>query len=218
MVLGAMPVAAETQLAVSAPAVVSQTQGNGVNIRATASRTGQILGTIPEGTQVQLIGGPNQARDGSAWYPVDASGTQGWIISTYLAQPTSASTTPSRGQQIAANALKYLGSPYTWGGTTLAGFDCSGFVYYVVKQITGGSLPRSLTGQATSGSPLDPHELQPGDLVFFQNTYQPGLSHAGIYVGHGQFINAANESTGVILSNLWDSYWGPGFETARRIG
>jgi cell wall-associated NlpC family hydrolase len=104
-------------------------------------------------------------------------------------------------------------SHYCWSSSLGAGH-----VYYVVNQITGGGQPRSLAGQATSGSSVDPHELQPGDLVFFQNTCQAGLSHAGIYVGNGQFVNAANESTRVILSNLWDSYWGPRFETARRIG
>ena len=81
-----------------------------------------------------------------------------------------------------------------------------------------GTKPHGPGNQRKSGRSVDPHELQPGDLVFFQNTHQAGLSHVGIYVGHGQFISTANESTGVILSNLWDSYWGPRFETARRIG
>ncbi|MCL6636055.1 MAG: C40 family peptidase, partial [Peptococcaceae bacterium] len=65
---------------------------------------------------------------------------------------------------------------------------------------------------------VDPKNLQPGDLVFFQNTYQWGLSHAGIYIGNGKFIHAENESTGVTISDMWDGYWGPRFYTARRVG
>jgi cell wall-associated NlpC family hydrolase len=75
-----------------------------------------------------------------------------------------------------------------------------------------------MDGQVSSGTYVDANALQPGDLVFQQNTYQWGLSHVGIYIGNGQFINAANESTGVTISSLWDSYWGPRYCTARRIG
>jgi cell wall-associated NlpC family hydrolase len=121
------------------------------------------------------------------------------------------------GNPIAATAMNYLGAPYVWGGTTAAGFDCSGFVYGVVNEVTGGGFPRSMESQAASGHAVAPQNLQPGDLVFFQNTYKAGLSHAGIYVGNGQFANAANAGTGVTLSPLWDSYWGSRFLAARRI-
>ena len=122
------------------------------------------------------------------------------------------------GQQIAATAMKYLGAPYVWGGTTPSGFDCSGFVYFVVNQVLGNnSFSRSMSDQVLAGIPVSPNDLQPGDLVFQQNTYQWGLSHAGIYIGNGQFINAGDESTGVTISDLWDNYWGPRFLTARRI-
>jgi cell wall-associated NlpC family hydrolase len=71
--------------------------------------------------------------------------------------------------------------------------------------------------QARAGVPVVPADLRPGDLVFHQNTYQAGLSHAGIYIGGGRFIHAANASTGVIISDLWDGYWGSRFYTARRV-
>ena len=124
---------------------------------------------------------------------------------------------PVTGNPIAATAMNYLGAPYVWGGTTVAGFDCSGFVYAVVNEVTGGGFPRSMESQVGSGRAVAPQNLQPGDLVFFQNTYKAGLSHAGIYVGNGQFANAANAGTGVTLSPLWDSYWGSRFLAARRI-
>ena len=141
-------------------------------------------------------------------------GHAGWAAAAPNDRPAPA---PTVGTQIAATAMKYLGAPYVWGGTSPSGFDCSGFVYFVVNQVTGGGFPRDMSGQASMGTQVDPSDLQPGDLVFQQNTYQWGLSHAGIYIGNGQFISAENESTGVAIANLWDSYWGPRFYTARRL-
>ena len=139
-------------------------------------------------------------------------------------QAAAGNTTPAPdvtpvGQQIAAMALKYVGSPYVWGGTSPSGFDCSGFVYYVVNQVLGnGSFPRSMSDQTVQGTPVDRNSLRPGDLVFQQNTYQFGLSHAGIYIGNGQFVNAENPGVGVVIADLWDNYWGPRYLLARRIG
>jgi cell wall-associated NlpC family hydrolase len=58
--------------------------------------------------------------------------------------------------------------------------------------------------------------LQPGDVLVFANTYRRGLSHVGIYLGDGQFVHAADERHGVLVSSLWDSYWGPRFVGASR--
>jgi cell wall-associated NlpC family hydrolase len=121
------------------------------------------------------------------------------------------------GQQIVDVAMQFQGAPYVWGATGPNSFDCTGFTYYVVNQITGGGFPRDMHSQASFGTPVSSDNLQPGDIVFQQNTYQPGLSHAGIYIGGGQFINAANPSVGVVISNLWDDYWGPRYHSAVRI-
>jgi cell wall-associated NlpC family hydrolase len=145
---------------------------------------------------------------------VDASDSgEGGNESENSAPPAASGT----GQQIANTAMQFLGYPYVWGGTTPAGFDCSGFMYYVVNQVVGGGFPRMLEGQVNRGVHVPADQLQQGDLVFQQNTYKWGLSHAGIYIGDGQFIHAANPGTGVVISNLWDSYWGQRYYTARRI-
>ena len=111
-------------------------------------------------------------------------------------------------------ASRFGGVPYVWGGETPAGFDCSGFIQYVFREV-GINLPRTADVQYELGRKVTQAELQPGDLVFFE-TYEPGPSHDGIYFGDGKFI-AANSSTGVAVVSLGDPYWSSKYLGARRL-
>ena len=122
-----------------------------------------------------------------------------------------------RGAAIAAKAREYVGYPYRWGGASPAGFDCSGFIMYIYGTF-GLELGHDLGGQLASGRPIEPDQLQPGDLVIFQNTYKGGISHGGVYVGQGQFVHANDESTGVVVSSMGSSYWAPRYYGASRPG
>jgi peptidoglycan DL-endopeptidase LytF len=126
------------------------------------------------------------------------------------------SSAPANGGSIVSFAMRFQGTPYVWGGTTPSGFDCSGFVYYVLNQ-TGSPLPRGMWGQYGAGSHPSRGELQPGDIVFFQNTYMAGLSHNGIYIGNGNFIHASDPSTGVTISSLSNAYWAGKWFGATRV-
>ena len=112
--------------------------------------------------------------------------------------------------------MKYLHYRYVFGGTSPAGFDCSGFVYYI-HNVTGSPVGRSMYGQYNGGPHISRSELQPGDTVFFANTYMPGLSHDGIYIGGGQFIHASDETTGVVISSMNTSYWASHYVGATRL-
>ena len=120
----------------------------------------------------------------------------------------------STGAKIVADAKKYLGVPYVWGGTTPSGFDCSGLTFYVMRE-NGITIPRTSETQYGAGTYVSRSTLQPGDLVFFENTYREGISHVGIYIGNGQFIHAA--SSGVIISNLSSTYYDSRYYGARRV-
>ena len=122
------------------------------------------------------------------------------------------------GAKMVAEAMKYVGSPYVWAGASPSGFDCSGFVLYITQKVAGINLTHSIGQQASSGQYVAKENLQPGDLVFFANTYEAGLSHAGIYIGGGRFVHAENEGTGVVVSDINGGYYGPKYYTARRIG
>jgi cell wall-associated NlpC family hydrolase len=106
---------------------------------------------------------------------------------------------------VVSNAMKYLGCPYVWAGESPKGFDCSGFVMYVYKQV-GVSLPHSSRLQYGCGKAVSRGELQPGDLVFFHNP----ISHVGIYIGDGQMIHAAGTGKGVRIGDVGarDDYYG----------
>lgn len=120
------------------------------------------------------------------------------------------------GAQILAEAQKYLGTPYVSGGASPSGFDCSGFVYYVLKQM-GYSVSRTPAGQFSIGTSVSKENLKPGDIVYFANTYISGISHVGIYAGNGQFIHSPNSRSTVSYSDLTSGYWANHYYGARRV-
>ncbi|MBS4206770.1 peptidoglycan endopeptidase [Bacillus sp. FJAT-50079] len=112
--------------------------------------------------------------------------------------------------QIAKNAV---GTPYAWGGSTLSGFDCSGFIYYVFN--TAGQKVSRLSSEGYYSRSYYVNKPEIGDLVFFANTYKSGISHMGIYVGDGQFIHAGSD--GVEIASLSNSYWKSKFDGYKKF-
>ena len=177
---------------------------DGVNVRSDASTDSSVLATIEEDAIVTV----NGLVDG--WYDVTCEyGTEGYIRSDFLDLTESSSSN----SDIAATAKQYLGTGYVYGGASPRGFDCSGFTMYVYSQ-HGYSLPHSATSQWPSGLGTRVYsisELQPGDLVFFNDPSRnagKACSHAGIYTGDGQFIHSSSSrSGGVIVSSLTSGYY-----------
>lgn len=133
---------------------------------------------------------------------------------------TSSSESSDLGQRIATYAQKFLGYRYVYAGASPStGFDCSGLTSYVAKQF-GFSIGRTANAQLTAGTYVSRADLKPGDIVLFERTYTSSerATHAGIYIGNGKFIHAANTRKGVIISNLDETYYSTRFICGRRLG
>ncbi len=174
---------------------------------------------LDEGTLALLLDGPVNDAGGGSWYQIEAAEAAGWASGDYLAAASSATLSGGStvGTEIVNAALGYIGVPYVWAGTTPEGFDCSGFTWFIVSNVADANFPRPNEDQVAYGVEVAVAALAPGDLVFFQNTYQWGLSHVGIYIGDGQFVSASGEHDSVGISSLADPYWATRYVTARRV-
>ncbi|HDR7951464.1 TPA: SH3 domain-containing protein [Bacillus toyonensis] len=196
-----------------------------VNTGALKVRTGPatynaVIGGVTNGKVLNVTGAEN------GWYKINHNGRTGYVSADYVkfvkggvnnvvtggnqgSNQVQKPTVPTGGDtsSIVSFAKSLNGKPYRNAGTTPAGFDCSGFVYYVLKN-TGHNIDRmSVAGYwSTMTKTSNP---QPGDLVYFSDTTGPGkgLTHMGIYLGNGQFISAETEKTGVRISSVSNSYW-----------
>lgn len=120
-------------------------------------------------------------------------------------------------QDLAVYALGLLGVRYRFGGESPeSGLDCSGLVRHVFQQVTGVTLPRTAKEMSRVGDGIARHELEPGDLVFF-NTRRMPFSHVGIYLGGNRFVHAPARGREVEIADLGNRYWQRQFDGARRI-
>lgn len=104
--------------------------------------------------------------------------------------------------QLTSFAASKLGMNYVWGGTSDAGYDCSGLIYKAYES-QGVSIPRVAQDQYNASVKVSRDKLQPGDSVFFSDTGSTSnVTHTGMYIGDGKYIHAANSSKGVIVSDL----------------
>lgn len=118
---------------------------------------------------------------------------------------------------LAAYALNYLGVRYRMGGSSPeAGFDCSGLVGYVSREVLGLQLPRRAEEMSRMGDPIGIRDLQPGDLVFY-NTLRRKYSHVGIYLGDGRFVHSPSAGGVVRIESMDLTYWKKRFNGARRL-
>ena len=219
-----------TNLAAGSNARVTDT----LNFRSGASYSANVISVAAVGIVVRITGSPT-----SGFYPVQWGGVAGFMHGDYLSYTTSALSTSgpdngtggstgggsgagtgsgsASGQAMVNYAMRYLGYPYVWATHGPNSFDCSGFTYWVVINVMGRDIGAGTWTQWGTGAPIQYGSLQPGDLVFFQNTYTVGLSHVGMYIGNDQFIHAENETTGVRISSLSSNYYSTRYLGARRL-
>lgn len=124
---------------------------------------------------------------------------------------------PERSREVLMNAINLSGIRYKPGGNSPeSGFDCSGFVRYVYQQAVNLTLPHSAKAISQIGKSIPKHELEPGDLVFF-NTLKSAFSHVGIYLGNNRFIHAPSSGGAVRIESMNSDYWQRRFDGAQRI-
>ena len=124
---------------------------------------------------------------------------------------------PAAANAVLMRAISLVGTPYRYGGNTpQGGFDCSGLVNYVFRDMLDLRLPRTSRQLSEYQGPrIAPRELAPADLVFFGERGQ--VSHVGIYVGEGRFVHAPSTGGTVRLDRLDGAWWRDHYSGARRV-
>jgi cell wall-associated NlpC family hydrolase len=132
------------------------------------------------------------------------------------AWPAIAPQDPVAANAVLMRALSLVGTPYRYGGNTPeAGFDCSGLVGYVYRDMLGRALPRSSAELARLGPAVPAPAIAAGDLVVFGAG--GAVEHIGIYVGEGRFVHAPSSGGTVRLDRLDGPYWRDRFQGGRRV-
>ncbi|MGB6779099.1 NlpC/P60 family protein [Planococcus sp. 11815] len=184
------------------------------NVRRDAGTSHGVIKVASKGATATVT---KSATIGSGkWFKVRTGGTHGWVHSSLVTKSSGSGVVQASSSvsssAVVSKALALKGIPYRFGGTTTAGFDCSGFVQYAFKQAGKNVSRTTLTQYAQSYEVTNP---RPGDLVFFANTYRPGISHNGIYIGNNQFVHSGGSKAEV--KSLSGPYWGPKFHSFRRF-
>lgn len=162
-------------------------------------------------------GTSNVREETSMQEEVNETQTQEQVEETSTQDEENTTAEVAQVSSVVEYAKQYLGYPYVYGGTKPeTGFDCTGFTYYIYNAC-GYSLSRSCSVQAQSGVAVSRGELQPGDLLLFNNTSDGSIGHVGIYIGNGQFIHAANPRRGVVIDTIESGYYNTYYYLARRI-
>jgi cell wall-associated NlpC family hydrolase len=190
---------------ISPPAGIGQVQqlsstlsnlGQELSSAATSGGFGAVLSQV--NAEMAAVGSPESSSGTASTAGADSSATAG--SGTLTAASLGADSASTAGSEVVADATKYLGVPYQWGGTNPAtGLDCSGLVQRVYSDL-GVQLPRTSEEQAQVGTPVASlADAQPGDLVFFAGSDGTASSpgHVGIYIGNGMMIDAPHTGTDV---------------------
>lgn len=122
-----------------------------------------------------------------------------------------------RMNELVMYAMSLAETPYQYGGNDAqSGFDCSGYVGYVYREVLNISLPRTSAEMSRVGAALRQSDLRPGDLVFFNTQHRP-FSHVGIYVGERKFIHSPKTGDRIRVEDMELKYWKTRYNGARRI-
>ena len=209
-----------------------------LNVRENPSASSMRLGSLNKGDEVYGL-------DLGEWFEFDFNGNKAYVSKAFLSSEKPVVEEPKEEQQeqqqeeepqqqeqeqqqetpsyptnssavetVVNAALAQVGKPYVWASSNPSvGFDCSGLTSYAFRQ-AGININRIAADQYSNGTPVSKDNLVRGDLVFF--SYGGGIGHVGLYIGNGQFVHAANYSTGVIVSNL-NGYYSNVYAGAVRV-